>query len=314
MRSASAVSLWLTATFALLVAIPLNWVQHTLINVDGYTSMARVAGHQSGVQKATAALLTEQVSAAARQNGFSGGDNAIQQAATTYTASSVFPDNFADVNRIAHEWLFTNKARQTDRGWEIDLGPMLADTSFKTQLASQGVTLPPTVTVPVTGDTANKFAPGQLSTLATWGPWGAIGSALVVGVAAVLMLVVAKSRGIALAALGVSALLAGGVGWVALSLGRGRVDSALSKTNGNVQTIANSLLVQAEDSLQQWMTYALIAGGVLVVVGVLVAVLGKSMRRKSAPAYPAMQPQGYPPVQGYPPTRPPMEPTQPPSV
>ena len=68
-----AVSLWLIATFTLAVALPVNWAQHTLINVDGYTAMARVASHKPGVQNATAALLTEQVSGVARNNGINVG-------------------------------------------------------------------------------------------------------------------------------------------------------------------------------------------------------------------------------------------------
>lgn len=299
-------------TSALLVAIPVNWAQHTLVDSNGYAALARSAGHKPGVREATAQILAERVGAAARDRGFSGGDGVILQVATAYTAGPSFPDQFADVNRVAHQYLFTNNARQTDQGWQVDVGPMLADTSFKASLTRLGVNVPDTVTVPVIANAPNNLKPGTLRPLATWGPWVGIGAAVWAGITALLTLVLAKGRGKALAALGVSALLVGGVGWVVLAMGRSHIDSALSKTNGNVHTIADALVVQAEDSLQSWLTYSLIAGGVVLVAGILLAVMGSAMRRKkTAPAYPA-----YPaaPVGGYQAPRPPMEPTQPPSI
>ena len=314
MRTTTAVSFWLMFTSALLVAIPVNWAQHTLVDSNGYAGLARSAAQKPGVREATASLLAERVGAVARDRGFTGGDGVIQQVASTYTSGPSFPAQFADVNRVAHQYLFTDKVRQTDQGWQVDVGPMLTDTSFKASLTQLGVSVPDTLTVPVISGAPNQLKPGLLRPLATWGPWVGIATAVLAGVAALLTLVLAKGRGKALAALGVSALLAGGGGWAALAIGRGRVDTALKKTNGDVHTIANALVLQAEDSLQQWLTYTLVAGGVLVAAGVLLTVLGASMRRKKTPAYPTMQPQGYPPAQGYPPMRPPMEPTQPPSV
>jgi hypothetical protein len=303
-----AISLWLSATIALAVAIPANWAQHTLFDAGGYTELAREAGTKPGVRDATAAILTERVTAVARDRGFRGGDAVIQQATSAYTSSPSFPSQFADVNRIAHQWLFTNNARQTDGGWQVDVGPMLADTSFKSALTGLGVDVPATITVPVTSDNVGKLRPGQLRPLATWGPWVSTGTAILAAVVALLMLLVAKGRSKALAALGVSALIVAGGGWALLAAGRGRIDSAMSKTNGNVHTITDALVVQAENSLQSWLTYTLIAGGALVVVGVLLAVIGSSMRRRKTPAYPVQ------PVGGYQAPRPPMEPTQPPSI
>ena len=55
--------------------------------------------------------------------------------------------------------------------------------------------------------------PGQLRQLATWGPWVSVGATILTGVFALLTLAAAGSRGKALAALGVSALLVGAAGW-----------------------------------------------------------------------------------------------------
>jgi hypothetical protein len=308
-RTATAVSFWLMFTSALLVAVPVNWAQHTIVDADGYAELARSAGHKPGVREATAAVLAERVGAVARDRGFDGGDGVIRQVASAYTSGPSFPDQFADVNRVAHQWLFTDNARQTGQGWQIDIAPMLADTSFKASLTQLGVQVPDTITVPVISNAPNNLKPGLLRPMATWGPWVGIGAAVWAALTALLTLVLAKSRGKALAGLGVSALLVGGIGWAGLAIVRGRVDQALAKTNGNVHAIADALVAQAEDSLQQWLTYTLIAGGVLAVAGVLVTVLGASMRRKKpAVSYAPMQPQGYPP------TRPPMPPTQPPSI
>jgi hypothetical protein len=89
-----------------------------------------------------------------------------------------------------------------------------------------------------------------------------------------LTLVAARSRGKALASLGVSALLVGAAGWAGLEIGRRYIDDALNRTTGNVRTIAGVMVTHAEGSLHQWLNLTLAAGGALVVFGVVVAMIG----------------------------------------
>jgi hypothetical protein len=283
-RSAAAVFFWLVATAALAVAVPAGWAQRNIVNADGYAALAQSAAHDSALQKAMASELATQVGTLARRRGYNVANSTAQGVANTYTASSAFPGQFGAVNRVAHQWLFTDAAQSTSDGWQIDLAPMLADTSFNDTLSRLGVDVPQTVTVPVTSDAADTLRPGQLRLVARWGPWVSIGAAAVTAVAALLMVAVARRRGKALAALGVSALLVGGGGWAALAICRGRVDDALNRTTGNVRTIADVMVNHAEASLHQWLNLTLAAGGALVVFGVIVAMLGGLRHRPRSSA------------------------------
>jgi apolipoprotein N-acyltransferase len=142
-----------------------------------------------------------------------------------------------------------------------------------------GIDVPKTLTVPVTSDATDTARPGQLRPLARWGPWVSLGAAALMAIAALLTVAVARRRGKALAALGVSALLVGGGGWAALAACHGYINNALNRTTGNVRTIADVMVNQAEASLHQWLNLTLAAGGALVVFGVIVAMLGALRRR-----------------------------------
>jgi hypothetical protein len=279
-RLVAAILCWLVATAALAVAVPAGWAQRNLIDADGYAALAYSAARDPVLQDAIASELSTQARVIARNRGDPVNDGTVRAAATAYTASSAFPGQFADVNRTAHAWLFTNAVRQNDGQWEIDLAPMLSNTSFNQTLNNFRVEVPSTVTVPVTQDTATTLRPGQLSPLATWGPWISLGAAVLAGVAAFLTLAVSGKRGKALAALGVSALLVGGGGWAALEVCRRYIGNALNQTTGNVRTIADVMVANAEAGLHHWLNLTLTAGGAVVVFGVIVTALGAALRGK----------------------------------
>ena len=90
----------------------------------------------------------------------------------------------------------------------------------------------------------------------------------------------ARSRGKALGALGVSALLVGAAGWAGIEVGRGRVDDALNKTTDDVRQVATAMVDHAVGSMHLWLNLTLAVGGALVVLGVVAAVAGGM--RKSA--------------------------------
>jgi len=126
----------------------------------------------------------------------------------------------------------------------------------------------------VTVSTPKVLQPGILRPLVTWGPWVSIAAAVLTGIGALLTLAVARSRGRALAGLGISALLVGAAGWAAIELARRRINDALNHTTGDIRRIADVMVGKVESSLHEWLDLTLAAGGVLVVLGVLAAVLG----------------------------------------
>jgi hypothetical protein len=194
---------------------------------------------------------------------------------TAYTANPGFPGQFAQANRIAHRWMFTDSVQPDDGDrWLVDIAPMLNDPSLRETLGNLSLDVPQTLTVPITVPESSGLRPGQLTQLSTWGPWVSIGACVLTGIFALLTLATARSRGKALAALGVSALLVGAAGWAGLEVGRRYIDDALNRTTGGIRQVADVMVNQAEVSAHQWLNLTLAAGGLLIVFGIIVSMLG----------------------------------------
>jgi hypothetical protein len=276
-RFAVTVLLWLLTAVALAVAVPTAWVQTHIIDVDGYAAMAQKASRDPALQAAWASELTTRAMLLINQRGYKVDPSKVHQVAAAYTASPSFPAHFADANRQLHGWLFNRADAQPDQ-WVVDVAPMLNDPVFDQLLVNLDVEVPSTVAVPVTVTTPKVLRPGVLRLLATWGPWVSVAATVLTGIWALLTLAVARSRGRALAGLGVSALLVGAAGWAAIELGRQRINDALNHTAGDIRRIADVMVGEAERSLHQWLDLTVAAGGVLVALGALAAMLG-SLRR-----------------------------------
>jgi hypothetical protein len=273
--------LWLVTTIALAVAVPTAWAQKNVVDENGYSALATSAAKDPPLQKAMADELGTQLKKLVDGTGYDVSTGLLQGAAGTYTASAAFPGQFGQANRIVHRWLFTDSVQQADESgrWQIDLTPMLSDSSFKDTLEQFGIEAPSKLEVPLTENMSDSVRPGQLRQLSTWGPWVSVGATILTGVVALLTLAVARSRGRALAALGVSALLVGAAGWAGLEVARRYINTALDRTEGDIRGVAAAMVSHAEGSLHQWLNLTLAAGGVLVVFGVVVSMLGGLRRR-----------------------------------
>ncbi|MDT5327489.1 MAG: hypothetical protein QOF25_4641 [Mycobacterium sp.] len=281
MRFLATLLFWLLTTAALAVAVPTAWAQQNVVDEDGYAALATSAAKDSALQSAMAAELTAQLVTLAGNSGYDVRPDLLSGAATAYTRSAAFPGQFAQANRIAHRWMFTDTVQQSDESgrWEIDLSPMLADSSFQETLRDFGIHAPSTLVVPLTENVSDSLRPGQLRQLAKWGPWVSVGAMVFTGVLALFTLAVARSRGKALGALGVSALLVGAAGWAGIEVARRYIDRALNQITGDVRDIAQAMVDHAEGSLHQWLNLTLAAGGVVVVFGVIVSMLGGLRKR-----------------------------------
>lgn len=270
--------LWLVTTAALALALPSAWVQMNLVDDDGYAAFAQQAASDPALQQAVANELTTQVL------NFSSGvePSLVQGVASVYTASSAFPEQFAEANRFAHRWMFTNLVgSETDSQgrWVIDIGPMLNDSSFKETLSAYDISVPSSLPVPLTQNAPESLRPGQLQLLATWGPWFSIGVTVIAALFGLLTLAAARSRAKGLAALGVSALVVGAAGWAGLEIGRRRVEAALNNTSGDIRQIADVMVGSAIDGMHHWLNITLAVGAGLVALGVLFAMLGGLTKR-----------------------------------
>jgi hypothetical protein len=275
--------LWLVTTVLLAAAVPTMWAERNVVSEDGYVALAADAAKDPKLQTAMASELTTQISDFAADNGYQlDNTELVRDAVVAYTANEGFPGQFGQANRIAHRWMFTDSVQPEDGSgnrWLVDIAPMLNDSSLKATLGDLDLEVPQTFTVPITVPENSALRPGQLRQVSMWGPWVSVGTTIMTGVFALLMLGAARSRGKALAALGVSALLVGAAGWAGLEVARRYINDALNQTTGNIRQVADVMVEHAEGSLHQWLNLTLAAGGVLVVFGVIVALLGGLRRR-----------------------------------
>jgi hypothetical protein len=280
-RSLVAFLFWILFTVALAVAVPATWAQHNVVDRDGYSALATSAAKDPALQQAMAAALASQVGTLAANNGYDVNPTLITGTARAYTGSDAFPGQFALANQVAHRWLFSDTVGQSDASgrWEIDLSPMLADSSFQQTLAGFGIQPPKSLEIPLTENVSQSLRPGQLRDVATWGPWASVGAAVLAGVLGLLTLAVAKRRGKALVALGVSGLIVGAAGWAGIEVGRRYVDQALAATTADVHNVAAAMIDHAIGSLHLWLSLTLAAGAALVVLGFLASMLGGLRRR-----------------------------------
>ncbi|MGV0807226.1 hypothetical protein [Mycolicibacterium setense] len=282
MRFVMTLFLWVLTTILLAAAVPSAWVQKNIIDQQGYSAFAAAAAADPQLQQAVAGELSTQVQSLAARSGSDVDSRQIRAVAGAYTAGSAFPGQFALANQVAHTWMFTDRLSRNENGsWVIDLAPMLSDASFRETLSGFGVEVPQTLTVPIASSAPDSLRPGILRPLAVWGPWVSIGVTVLAGVLALFTLAAARSRGKALAALGISALLVGAAGWAGLEAGRRYLNEALNHTSGDIRQIADAMAGHAIGSLHQWLNLTLAAGGGLVVFGIVVALLGGLRRRPS---------------------------------
>ncbi|MCV7198299.1 hypothetical protein [Mycobacterium angelicum] len=287
MRFLLAAVCWLLATAALAIAIPALWAQRNIVDEDGYAALAQRAAGDTALQSAMASELTTRAMALIAEHGggrYAVDGSVVHAAATAFTASSSFPPLFAQVNRAAHRWLFSDPLPNGEQ-WAVDVAPMLKDSSFRQILSSHNVKVPDTLKVPLTVTAVSgasgpqSIRQGQLHRLAVWGPWVSFGAAALSGVFGLLTLLAARRRGKAMTSLGVGALLVGAAGWAVIEAGGGYVNEALNRTTGDIRRIADAMVGHAEGSLHLWLNVTLLAGVALVALGVLLAVLGGLFKR-----------------------------------
>ena len=272
MRTVAAVLMWFVTTALLAVAVPAVWAQQNLVDGAGYAALAQKAAADPELQSAMATELTTRVGLL----GTGVDSTIVSRIAAAYTASTVFPGQFAIANGFAHRWLFTDTVASSvdpQGRWVIDLAPMLSDAAFSQTLRDYNITVGSAVPMPLTDSAPAELRPGALREIGMWAPWVSMGVAVLAAASALLTIYLARNRGRILAALGISALLVGAAGWAAIEFAQRRVRDALNQTSGNLRTVADVMVATVEDSMHQWLNVTLIVGGGLVIVGVIVGLL-----------------------------------------
>ncbi len=113
MRFLAALLFWLITTALLAVAVPAAWAEKNVVSEDGYAALAAKAARDPRLQEAMASELTTQITELAADNGYDLNNTELVSGVTAaYTANQGFPGQFAQANRIAHRWMFTDSVQR----------------------------------------------------------------------------------------------------------------------------------------------------------------------------------------------------------
>lgn len=271
-RALTALLCWLITTVLLAVTVPAAWVQYNLVDNDGFAALAQRAAQQPALQAALAGELATQAVRLARERGIPVDYAQVRGAAAAYTAGPAFPARFTRAMQEIHRSIFTGSGE-----WVVDLAPMLGDSVYQPSATDHGAPEPSAPTARLAIPVPESLRAAPLRAPANLVRWVGLGAVLLTSVFALLTLIAARRRGRALTGLGVSALLAGAAGWAGVETSRrffnDALDETLSSAETTVRKIAGVLVATCVDSLHQWLNWTLAAGGMLVVIGVAVAVL-----------------------------------------
>ncbi|MUM16866.1 MULTISPECIES: hypothetical protein [unclassified Mycobacteroides] len=278
MRFLFAVLLWLLTTAVLAITVTATWAQSRIVDENGYVALAAPAAADPNVQRAIAEELTAQIVSLGKKQGSRVNETQVAELTAGYTRGPQFRADFASVNRMAHQWLFTNSNsahRDSQGSWQIDLAPMIKS------LVPQGLSIkaPETLEVSITDDNLGGLTPGRLVPVSRFGQlavWISVGLTLVL---AGLTQLSVRSRAKGLAGLGISVLLVGAAGWAGLEIGRRYLERPLNRVTGNLRDLADGLVTQAVSNAHHWLSLTMAAGGLVILIGVVSGVLGGLLRR-----------------------------------
>lgn len=288
-RSAAAGVLVLVVALLLPTALAARWVHDTVGDTDGYVAVAEEVAADPDVQASLVEQLTTRVVAQVPTTGIAAVDDGVQgvveQTVGDVVRSDTFATVWAEANRVAHETvlgLLTGDSTrvQLDADGQVVLDLSGVADAVSARLVESGLLTAEQVptfdtSVPLYESSALDDARTGyevVSVVSTWAPWAA---ALVL----VLALALAYSRGLVLLWTGL--LSAAATGLVVLGVGVVAERATLELTS---PTLSPALVGSVADvfaaSAQTFLRDGLVISGVLVVLGVVVLLVERAVRRR----------------------------------
>ncbi|MRK02560.1 hypothetical protein GEV27_13650 [Aeromicrobium sp. S22] len=271
MRSFSSLVAWLLTVLAAIVTVPLLWVSSHVAQEDGYVEFSSQLAMDDELQVAFADYLADDFV----QRGVlprrleDVAASALAAVARTTTNQPGFVEAWEQTQRSLHRSAFSDAS-----------GPLTVDVSPMAQFVTDRVDkdLPVSLRVPqdLTVSIGSASDRERLQAVSQSTTFGLLGL-LVVIVAGVTSLLSARSRPLAVAALGVGALVVAGVVRFASSEIAPRLVDEAKDENAFARTVQRLLVDRASDSLAGWLEWIAIGGAVAIVVG-LVARLATGRR------------------------------------
>lgn len=269
MRGFLAAVAGLVAVVALAVALPAAWVAASVADEDGFVALSRDVVTDAAVQDAASSLLTTRLE---REAGLppqlaETGRRLLERATERVFDDPQLSGAWAETLRRTHAALLDDPAPGSGRvPVPLDLAPLARLAAERTD----GLVDAPDRLVVELPDGPDAQALRMVDRT----PGVALVAAVVAAVGALVALLVARRRGVALLWLGVGAVAAAGVDAGLARLARERTVDA-STADGLQTALLRALADVGVTSFDGWLVWTALGGAVLVVLGVVVALVGR---------------------------------------
>lgn len=251
----------------MVLAVPSMWLSQRVVSEDGFVSSATEAAHDTEVQDYFADKVAASV---AERTGSRVAEEAVLPAARNYARSDGFVEDFAEVARQQHAWLFNAPDPDTDlHMMELDISPMINRVVRSAPLPVP-VNIPGPVIVTIDQSEITAGSLEDSGTLVDIMAWASVIGAVV---AAILALLTATRRSTVLAWLGVGAVLAGVFGWALAVFTNNIVSDRLADTDNASRTTIEVVTRGILDDLTTVSMFVGIGGVVVVLLGVITRVV-----------------------------------------
>jgi hypothetical protein len=262
------------------VAIPAIWADRNIVQEDGFVALAAPLGQDAEFQQRLAVATVGTIDTGAIPDALAGVVKPVLEAAAgKLTGLPGYPAAWEETLRKSHRLSFADPASlppeaDTSSSLTLDVAPLVA---LATEELSRATGLPldaPDQTLISVGQSDQRQLIERLSAYAPLGYPLAIGA----GIAFALALVTARRRWSVLVSVGFGALVLAGL-W---TLGSQTVQNAVLGTasgNGIADMFRDAFVAAASASFASWVTGALVAGGALLVAGLVTKVASPGQRR-----------------------------------
>jgi hypothetical protein len=261
MRSTASFVAGLVAVVAALVTVPLLWLSANVVDQDGYVAFSAELATDDELQVAFADYLADDLVARGilPQQLQETAGTALGLAAQTTASQPGFLQAWGETQRSLH----TSAFEDTNGPITVEISPI---ASFLAQRV--GDRLPVTLSIPsdLRAPVASEQDRSDIAPLERAGTGGLV-ALLVAVVAAAISFFSARSRPLALAGLGLGALVVAGVLRFGTSAVTPQVLDRAPDQSGFARTLQELLVDRAADSLGGWLAAIAVCGGVVLVLG-----------------------------------------------
>ena len=261
------------------VAVPAMWVDRNIVQEDGFVAFTAPLGKDPVFQQRLAAAAVGSLGAERIPEALSGLVTPIlESAAKSLTSMPGYPDAWTETLRRSHRLNFADPTTLPagaagPTSLTLDLAPLVG---LVAKHVADATTLPleaPDQLLITIGQPEHRQMLERVSAFAPMGYAAAVGALI----AFALAIVAARRRWTVLAGIGLGALVLAGAWTLAADTAGGAV-ARTSSGNEVAEIFKSEFVSAASSSFAQWTLAAAVAGGVLIVAGLVLRFVGGRRR------------------------------------